>query len=87
VQVADNLVFIGLAPAWFVRARQEEMRRARFASEAPTLAGPWAKSRGDFQQLRPLQVIDRKMRPFSVLEHYTYRRMNSDQQCPTMLPQ
>jgi hypothetical protein len=31
MQVADNLVFIGLAPAWFVRARQEDMRQARFA--------------------------------------------------------
>jgi hypothetical protein len=25
-------------------------------------------------------VIDRKMQPFGVLEHYTYRKMNSDQQ-------
>ncbi|MGA2659995.1 MAG: hypothetical protein ABSH34_21035 [Verrucomicrobiota bacterium] len=25
------MVFIGLAPAWFVRARQEDMRQARFA--------------------------------------------------------
>jgi hypothetical protein len=31
MQVADNVVFIGLAPAWFVRARQEDMRQARFA--------------------------------------------------------
>jgi hypothetical protein len=31
MQVAENLVFIGLAPAWFVRARQEDMRQARFA--------------------------------------------------------
>jgi hypothetical protein len=30
MQVADNVVFIGLAPAWFVRARQEDMRQARF---------------------------------------------------------
>ena len=29
--IGDNLVFIGLAPAWFVRARQEDMRQARFA--------------------------------------------------------
>jgi hypothetical protein len=29
MQVADNLVLIGLAPAWFVRARQEDMRQAR----------------------------------------------------------
>ncbi len=31
MQVADNVVFIGLAPAWFVRARQDDMRQARFA--------------------------------------------------------
>ncbi len=31
MQVAHNLVFVGLAPAWFVRARQEDMRQARFA--------------------------------------------------------
>jgi hypothetical protein len=31
VEVADNVVFIALAPAWFVRARQEDMRQARFA--------------------------------------------------------
>ena len=31
MQVADNVVFIGLAPAWFLRARQEDMRQARFA--------------------------------------------------------
>jgi hypothetical protein len=31
VQVAENVVFIGLAPAWFVRPRQEDMRQARFA--------------------------------------------------------
>ena len=31
MQIADNLVFIGLAPAWFVRARQEDMRQVRFA--------------------------------------------------------
>ena len=31
MQVADNVVFIGLAPAWFVRDRQEDMRQARFA--------------------------------------------------------
>jgi hypothetical protein len=31
VQVADSVLFIGLAPAWFVRARQEDMRQARFA--------------------------------------------------------
>ena len=31
MQVADNVVFIGLAPSWFVRARQEDMRQARFA--------------------------------------------------------
>jgi len=31
MQVADDVVFIGLAPAWFVRARQEDMRQARFA--------------------------------------------------------
>jgi hypothetical protein len=31
MNVADNVVFIGLAPAWFVRARQEDMRQARFA--------------------------------------------------------
>ena len=31
MQVADNVVFIALAPAWFVRARQEDMRQARFA--------------------------------------------------------
>jgi hypothetical protein len=31
MRVADNVVFIGLAPAWFVRARQEDMRQARFA--------------------------------------------------------
>jgi hypothetical protein len=31
MEVADNLVFIGLAPAGFVRARQENMRQARFA--------------------------------------------------------
>ena len=31
MQVADNVVFIGLAPAWFVRARQEDIRQARFA--------------------------------------------------------
>jgi hypothetical protein len=29
MQVADNVVFIGLAPAWFVRARQEDMRQVR----------------------------------------------------------
>ena len=27
MQVADNVVFIGLAPGWFVRARQEDMRQ------------------------------------------------------------
>jgi hypothetical protein len=31
VEVADNVVFIALTPAWFVRARQEDMRQARFA--------------------------------------------------------
>jgi hypothetical protein len=31
MQVADNVVFIAPAPAWFVRARQEDMRQARFA--------------------------------------------------------
>ena len=31
MQVADNVVFIGLAPAWFVRARQDDIRQARFA--------------------------------------------------------
>ena len=31
MEVADNLVFIPLAPAWLVRARQEGMRQARFA--------------------------------------------------------
>jgi hypothetical protein len=31
VRVADNLVFIGLAPVRLVRARQEDMRQARFA--------------------------------------------------------
>jgi hypothetical protein len=30
-EVAHNLVFIRLAPAWFARARQEDMRQARFA--------------------------------------------------------
>ena len=37
MQVADNVVFIGLAPAWSVRARQEDMRQPRFAPlELPT---------------------------------------------------
>ncbi len=31
MQVADNIVFVGLAPAWFVRARQEDMQKAGFA--------------------------------------------------------
>ncbi|MGO8676525.1 MAG: hypothetical protein ACLQVX_11720 [Limisphaerales bacterium] len=31
MQVADNVAFTGLAPAWSVRARQEDMRQARFA--------------------------------------------------------
>ena len=31
MQAADNVVSIALAPAWFVRARQEDMRQARFA--------------------------------------------------------
>ena len=31
MQVAHNVVFIGLAPAWFVRVRREDMRRARLA--------------------------------------------------------
>jgi hypothetical protein len=31
MEVADNLVFIALAPAWFVQARQEDMRQAQFA--------------------------------------------------------
>ncbi|MGO8678895.1 MAG: hypothetical protein ACLQVX_23895 [Limisphaerales bacterium] len=31
MQVADHLVFIGLAPAWFIRARQEDLWQARFA--------------------------------------------------------
>jgi hypothetical protein len=31
MQVADNVVFIRLAPGWFVWARQEDMRQARFA--------------------------------------------------------
>ena len=34
-QVADNVVFIGPAPAWFVRARQEDMRQAQFALVEP----------------------------------------------------
>ena len=31
MEVAENVVFIALAPAWFVRAHQEDMRQARFA--------------------------------------------------------
>ena len=31
MELADNVVFIGLGPAWFVNARQEHMRQARFA--------------------------------------------------------
>jgi hypothetical protein len=31
MEVADALVFIAPAPAWVVRARQEDMRQARFA--------------------------------------------------------
>ena len=31
MQVADNVVFIGLAPAWFGRTHREDMRQARFA--------------------------------------------------------
>jgi hypothetical protein len=31
MEVANNAVFIGLAPAWFVNARQEDMRQAGFA--------------------------------------------------------
>lgn len=32
-------------------------------------------------------VIDPKMQPFSLLEHYTCRKMNSDQECPAVLTQ
>jgi hypothetical protein len=35
LHVTDNVVFIGLAPAWFVRPRQEDMRQARFALVEP----------------------------------------------------
>ena len=35
MEVADNPVFIALAPASFVRARQEDMRQARFALVEP----------------------------------------------------
>ena len=29
MEAADNIVFIALAPAWFVRARQEDMQKVR----------------------------------------------------------
>jgi hypothetical protein len=31
MDLADNIVFIALAPAWFVRARQEDMQKAGYA--------------------------------------------------------
>jgi len=31
MDLADNVVFVALAPAWFVRARRKDMRQAGFA--------------------------------------------------------
>ena len=49
--VADNAVFIGLVPACFVRARQEDMRPARFTLvEPPTPAS--SRNRPDGEPIR-----------------------------------
>ena len=44
MQVADNMVFIGLAPAWFVNGHQQDLGRARFALvelSAPPIPPTW----------------------------------------------
>jgi hypothetical protein len=40
MQVADNVVFIRLASGWFVWARQEDMRQARFETYALAVCLP-----------------------------------------------
>ena len=55
IQVADNLVFIGLAPAWFVQACQEDVRQARFAL-VELCALPTPASLGDRPDGEPIHA-------------------------------
>jgi hypothetical protein len=47
MQVSNNIVFLALVNAWFVRARQEDIRRAGFGMvelfEVPVPAAPWPR--------------------------------------------